>query len=360
MIIQERVGQLFRIFGNIDDDVILEAKEAKKAPQTLGVHRSGRNKRMIYFTGVAASFAFLALIAWGVTGAFEPSVDQGPAEITLGESAPSSEREDTMEWTNDDSETDDMLLSSTPSRARPESEEEERALGSIPILPPEEGEMRAYTVDFHIESTDFMLGMRLLFDEVAELGGYSQTVFMNGTSLHRPHVERTADFTFRVPNENLSDFLVFIEDTYNIVRFDMWETDFTFVYDRNVDELESLREQQQQLMDELNNDEDSNTTQADLDAIRDQIRNLEEINTLIERDVNYSDITIRLSEVILPETGATTFGEWLHVVFSNEIVIVLSLGAMITVITMSIMHVVKSGRKKNVWTENLTDNQDVG
>jgi len=246
--------------------------------------------------------------------------------------------------------------------------EEGNALSSIPILlPSESGRQLAYTVVFNLETTEFMGGMRLLFETVGEMGGYIEEATVEGRSLRQPNRERHGDFAIRMPNERLSDFIMFIEENYNWVWYNQVMRDFTFAYERNIDNLEALREQEQRILDELDSDEyeDGDAKRDDLSAVRAQIRNLEESNIEIGRDVDYSDITIRLSEIIMPreepEEEPQTFGERLQETFSIagdtlltalQILVLITVtllpwGLMIALIVVPIVYVVKKRRKKN-------------
>lgn len=239
--------------------------------------------------------------------------------------------------------------------------EEEGALGSIPILlPSESGRQLAYTVDFNLQTTEFMSGMRMLLDTVGQMGGYSEIVVVNGRCLRQPHIERDAYFVFRIPNEQISAFLIFIEDNYNWLRLDKRLMDFTFAYERNIDSLETLREQEQRLLEELDHDEDSD----DLADIRAQIRDLEEANTVIEHDVDYSDVTVRLSEVIMleeePEEEPEPFGQRIGATFDTavdnflgavQIIVLVAItllpwGLVIALIVVPIVYNVKKHKKK--------------
>jgi len=267
-----------------------------------------------------------------------------------------------MEWDEEDTAFSLDLFEEDES-----VESEEGVLGSIPILlPSESGRQLAYTVDFNLQTTELMSGMRLLLDEVAGMGGYSEIVIVNGRCLRQPYLERNAYFVFRIPNEQLSDFLVFIEDNYNLVRLDKRLMDFTFAYERNVDNLEALREQEQRILDELDSDESDNDDikQDNLADIRSQIRDLEESNIEIQRDVDYSDVTLRLSEVITPEEEPeeepATFGERLqdalgtaadHFLIALQFIVLITVailpwGLTTALIVVPIVYVIKKRRKK--------------
>ena len=189
-------------------------------------------------------------------------------------------------------------------RTRRDEAEEGGVLGGIPILlPADSGRQLIYTVEFNIDTLEFNRAFRMLLDVTGELEGYSERVTEHGRSLRNPDMERHANLSLRIPNENLMDFVTFIDDNVDIFNrefFDKELEDFTFEYERAADEIEDLREEEQRILDELasDGDEEPDATQEDLAEVRDQIRDLEEENIATQHDVDYSNVSIRLSEVI--------------------------------------------------------------
>ena len=288
------------------------------------------------------------------------------------------------DWDDDDAEwaaevvrvgrdgLDDMDETEAPQAA----EEEERAFDVIPILlPSESGRQLAYTVRFNLESPEFMRGVRRMWQTIGELGGYLEHDSINGRSLHQPYIERSANFEIRIPNEQLAAFLMFVEGEYNIVGFSRNLNDFTFAYERNIDNLEALREQEQRVSDELDGDEEPEATQDDLAEVRALIRNLEESNIIIQRDVDYSDVAVRLNEVIMPveeiEEEPESFGERLQdalggaarnlvnilQVLTLVVVTILPWVLVAAAIVVPIVYAVRKHRKKN-GKDKLPDDKD--
>jgi len=271
--------------------------------------------------------------------------------------------ESEIAWFDEDADEADFMFAS-------EEAEVSGVLEAIPILlPSESGRQLSYTVTFHLTTVDFELGMRLLFDTVGDFDGYSVRVTEHGRSLSQPDAPRTADFLVRIPNEHLSAFIVFVDDhsaMYNRIFFDKELNDYTFAYERNTSQLETLREQEQQMLTELDSDDETSrdATQDDLIAVRNQIRDLEEANTVIERDVNYSDVSIRLSEVISMdeevEEELKTFSERLQVVWDDAtenlvaamqvvllmLVTILPWGLVVTALVLPVLYVMKKRKKK--------------
>jgi len=198
--------------------------------------------------------------------------------------------------------------------------EEEPIFGSRPmLLASESGRQLSYTVSLFIETEDFMEGIRILWETISRLEGYAVHESIRGTSLHNPGRERSARFELRIPNERLSEFLEIIEDHFNMVEYENDLDDFTFTYERQTAQLDSLRAQEDRLLADLEDDDaERDDIEDNLSDIQSQIRNLEESTIIIQRNVDYSDVSIRLNEVIIvvleeeiPEEPVT-FGERLR------------------------------------------------
>jgi len=231
--------------------------------------------------------------------------------------------DDTADWAGDASvvreaaQSADVQLDSDDEISRldrGEVEEEASIFGSRPmLLASESGRQLSYTVSLFIETEDFMESIRIIWEAVADLGGYAIHESIRGTSLHNPGRERTARFELRIPNEYLSEFLEIIEDHFNMVEYDNDLDDFTFTYERQTAQLDNLREQEEQLLADLEDDDaDRDEIERDLASIQSQMRDLDESTTIIQRNVDYSDVSIRLDEVIIivaEEPISLSFGE---------------------------------------------------
>jgi len=178
------------------------------------------------------------------------------------------------------------------------------SIGNLNILSPvETGRQLIYTTNINLQTTDFMVGLRSLLDMVVELDGYSEFVLVNGRDLNRPDIARNANFNFRIPTENLTAFIIFIEQNYNLVRLEQRMVDMTNIYEWDTAELEILRVQEAYLV-------YNEAPQSDLNDIRRQIRSLEQTNTNLQDQVVYSTVTVHLAEVfeMIPHEPAT-FGD---------------------------------------------------
>jgi len=123
----------------------------------------------------------------------------------------------------------------------------------FPILTPSNaGDRRlVYTVSMRLQTTEFLPGMRLLLDTVAEAGGYLVTADVHGSDLNGPLTAQTAEFSFRVPTEGLAGLIFVVENNYNILHLRQDMEERTASYQRNEWSLDDLREQERQIWEEL-------------------------------------------------------------------------------------------------------------
>ncbi|MCL2610880.1 MAG: DUF4349 domain-containing protein [Defluviitaleaceae bacterium] len=203
---------------------------------------------------------------------------------------------------------------------------EEGGIASHIISPNESSRMLVYTVDTTLQTTGFMHGMRLLLNEVNSSGGFVEYANIRGSDMRFPATERNANFTFRIPSENLTDFLVLIEDNFNILRFNQTSRNITFRYHRMNLELDNLLERQERLIEELENEENS-SRRAQIE------RNLTEVGraitdnvvsyNILEDEFLYSTIHVNLQEVFIREPEEPkpplTFGQEILVALSQAL-----------------------------------------
>ena len=259
----------------------------------------------------------------------EAAVESEPADFSEEESWE-------LSWDDEDSmERTERIVSEdfTPGEITGESEGN---MGPIPILlASETGRQLVYNTDIIIETTEFMAGQRQLLDEVTRLNGQSERTTVNGRHILTPYVERDASFNLRLPPENLIELIIFIEDNFQLVYLDKKMIDLTIAYERNLSHLDDLRERENRLLENLD-DEDSPRDPVDieqeLENIQRDIRNIEEATTQVDRDVIYSSLNIRLFEVILPEEippeepeDPPTFGERLQETSGDSLIRLLTM-----------------------------------
>lgn len=185
----------------------------------------------------------------------------------------------------------------------------------FPTLTPERaGDRRlVYTVSMHLQSSDFLVDMRLLLDTVSQAEGYLVTAEIRGHDIRdaRPR-DRRADFRFRLPTEELPAFIYFVENHYSILalRQDMQEQ--TAAYRDTNWQISDLQEEQSQLQASLETNITTEVRNHILDRISEidrEIRRLEAGQENIMQNVLYSTIDITLSEAFAP-TGELSPAAW--------------------------------------------------
>jgi len=186
----------------------------------------------------------------------------------------------------------------------------------LPILTPSDsrGRRLVYTVDLQLETTEFIPGIQKLVSTVISMDGYVLTASVQGRSLHAPEFERTATYVFNLDTERLAEFIISMENNYNLVHLWQASDDITGRHTHGGLSLSDLREQEERLKEQLDND---NLRQADrlnlentLADVQASIRNFEVQRSEMEYNVRFSTITVSISEVIFKEElPELTFGE---------------------------------------------------
>jgi len=175
------------------------------------------------------------------------------------------------------------------------------------LTPSQAGDRRlVYSVTMTLQTADFLSGMRILHNTVAETGGYIISAQVEGYDLRNPTPTRSAAFRFRVPTEQLPEFIVVIENNFNIRALQQEMQEVTEQYQQNVWGLDELREQEAHLLALLEEiAEDARAALTDnLNDVRRAIRDLERAQATITTAVTYSTIDIRLFEAVPGEPNA--------------------------------------------------------
>ncbi|MCL2579197.1 MAG: DUF4349 domain-containing protein [Oscillospiraceae bacterium] len=176
---------------------------------------------------------------------------------------------------------------------------------ALPLLTPEDSDRRlVYEVSLHLQTTEFMPGLRTLLDTVTEMGGYIIRLDVDGHDLRRPNTERSAAFVFRVPSARLAEFIVAMENNYNIWRLHQLAEDVTVRQSRTDSALGNLIEQELRLreaLDEAETLEDMVRLEEMLIDVQHTIDNMLASQAVIDDNVLYSTVNGQLFEAILPE-----------------------------------------------------------
>lgn len=177
----------------------------------------------------------------------------------------------------------------------------------LPLLTPSNlrGKRLIYTVDLQLQTTGFKTGIRTLLNTVSRMDGYVDSAEEYGWDLHLPETERSAKYKFRLNSERLADFLMAIEDNYNVMSLKQSSEDVTVDYEYSDSTINDLRDQETRLLNELNNANLETTKRLEVEKrlsdIQANIRNYERQQSNRDDNVLYSTVNVQLFEVIFVE-----------------------------------------------------------
>jgi len=177
---------------------------------------------------------------------------------------------------------------------------------ALPILTPSDTDRRiVYTVEMQVQTENFISGINRLVGTVGDLGGYVVSAHVYGHDLRDTDAERFAWYIFRLPTEHLAEFIVIIENNYNLVYLWQASDDITISYEHGNFTLDDLREQEERLKEELNDTEleafEKIALERELSDVQATIRNLEVHQSAMDDNILYSTINVTLNEVIFVE-----------------------------------------------------------
>ena len=243
-----------------------------------------KKKKMLVVIGMLMVLSFTACAA--------ASPAPAPAAPAVPQAAPALSRDVAVAVEMQDA---------VPWRAYGTLEPQGRGYLALPMLTPSQagGRRLVYTVNMSLQTMEFMQGKRMLLNAVAEAGGYIISADVRGYDLSRPLTERNAEFAFRIPTEQLPEFIIFVENNYNIWNLQQRMQDATEQYQRTAWNLDDLREQENLLLDRMETaraDELDDLSSA-LSEIRRTIREREAAQATLMDTVIYSTLSIRLFEV---------------------------------------------------------------
>jgi len=237
--------------------------------------------------------------------AWEPILaDEAPPPPPAAEPAPQVEYEPSPPLAP--SEDAAMVVPSAPAPDMPLSDSG-GSPGPPPILTPSDSEGRrlVYTVDMLLQTTEFMQGVRLLYNTISDLNGFIMHEQVHGRDLRHPEDERRASYTFRLYTDNLPEFIVIIEDNFNLMHRQLDASDITAIYEQTGFTLNDLREHERLLQDELDDSELEGSERQDVESALSEvqafIRSLEAQQSVMDDDIRFSFINVLLLEVVFIE-----------------------------------------------------------
>lgn len=189
---------------------------------------------------------------------------------------------------------------------------------------PTKGRLLIRTVNMTAETKDFDNVRNAVEDKVKELGGYIERSGVSGTgtagSLHN------ATYVIRIPAEKLDELISTVGSNCTVTNSSESTTDVTLSYVDTKARLDSLRVEQEQLMELLKQAKDLDSIivlQNRITEIRYQIESAESTLRVLENQVTYATLSLRLREVmeIKPQEPPhiDTYGEKIVKTFKHSL-----------------------------------------
>jgi len=153
--------------------------------------------------------------------------------------------------------------------------------GALPLITPADTRNRlmVYTVDVRLQTTNFMEGISLLVSSATELGGFLETADVRGRDLLTPGEARVASYIFRIPSENLAQFIVVMESNFNLLLLTQRSEDITIPHAQGEFTLGDLRVREAEIL-------------ADLDEIFDLLADPEFVNQLSDEEIAHFHLVL--------------------------------------------------------------------
>ncbi|WP_026506875.1 DUF4349 domain-containing protein [Butyrivibrio sp. MC2013] len=152
------------------------------------------------------------------------------------------------------------------------------------------------------ETTDFDATLEKINTKTNELGGYieSSNVYVSNNYYNGRYVDlRSADFTIRIPEKKLNNFLDDIEKGINITRNSSNVQDVTLEYYDTKAHKEALQTEEaalKSLMEKAETMEDIMAIQSQLTDVRYQLNSIESRLRTMDNQVDYSTVNMSISE----------------------------------------------------------------
>lgn len=181
-----------------------------------------------------------------------------------------------------------------------------------------------YTVYLDLETREFDTAEDQVYAICSGVGGYVESSYVSGSSLNNSGYKyRSANFTLRVPVQNLDKAVGEFEGAFNVLSSNRSSEDITSSYYDVDARLKSLTEEEQRLLDMLEGaDELQYMIQIEdkLSDIRYQIESYYSRLQRMDSSVNYSTLNVSISEVhnYNVVTHPISFGERISSAFRDS------------------------------------------
>lgn len=168
------------------------------------------------------------------------------------------------------------------------------------------------TVSMHAETQNFDEAITQIQTTVGSLGGYVGSSNVQGSGLNeRTGRSRYAEYTLRIPAENLDAFLSTVGNTLHITATESQAEDITNEY-YDVEARLAVLEAERQLLEKMLSETTSVSNMISLEErLYDVIAEIESYESTLrvyDNKVSYSTVTLHLSEVVVLTVAEESFG----------------------------------------------------
>ena len=281
---------------------------------------------LIMLAGCAGKYESAMPMETTAAGRYEEAYDQefyeGADDATIQNKAASSKQFGTR--TNSRNNVAETEAAAPAAKADQATGSNAGGTQNQPNVDPTKGRLLIRTVNMTAETKDFDNVRNAVEDKVKELGGYIERSGVSGTgtagSLHN------ATYVIRIPAEKLDELISTVGSNCTVTNSSESTTDVTLSYVDTKARLDSLRVEQEQLMELLKQAKDLDSIivlQNRITEIRYQIESAESTLRVLENQVTYATLSLRLREVmeIKPQEPPhiDTYGEKIVKTFKNSL-----------------------------------------
>lgn len=176
----------------------------------------------------------------------------------------------------------------------------EEAAAEAAVLPASRKLVR--TLDMDVETDSFDDYLSLITGQLKELGGYVEELNSSGrkSDFQNEQMPRSASITARIPADKMDQFLASAEGTANVISKSENTQDVTLQYSDLESRKKSLTIEEERIWALLEKAETLETVislEERLTDIRYELESMESQLRLYDNQVDYSSVTIRISEV---------------------------------------------------------------
>jgi hypothetical protein len=169
-------------------------------------------------------------------------------------------------------------------------------------LPQQSSDKIIQTMSLVMETTSFDSTTKAVLQKVSDIGGYVESSSISGISITAPGTSqmRRGSFKLRVPKVNYDKFILDVGSLGNVINRTSSSQNVTLQYFDNEARLNSLKLQEQRLLDILKNTgtlKDMLEIEKELANVRYQIENLTSTQKKLDNLVDYATVNIDLLEV---------------------------------------------------------------